>query len=575
MRRSKVGIDCPLCKRKNQAIPLTEKHANQAVRIHITPSLDVQAINSFQLHYGNPKLLPEELQTDNLVTFWRCESCDVTFHMAFDNLSRQQLASQIYVNDYSATLPQISSEIPLYRAKFIRNIFGDTLNDLRIMIAESNMGGVADELKQQGVDATALALISMNKQKVPQGGVYDLICSFNMLERVHDPEEELQRLMHYTSERSLMLFSCVPFSFRNEEDHAFLAPRNGFIRMLSPKTINMLAERIKMKVKHLNHNLFILYRKIPSFAKQLLEEDFDAEKIANRNIALGEAKDNTGHTGGEGDSFQEPKFTRILFKSNRVSIREIRYGTAMYYSKDALVGQSIEHYGQYLDADRELLAQLLQNDWHAVDACANIGIHSMMMSPMLDRGHLWAIEPYTMSYRLLEGNVALNNLDNVSTQKLALGAEIITTRLSTVNPDRPGSLAAKGWQDDFSGEEIAQSTIDHLALSRCDFIHLCAPEQEPSILQGAAQTLERFHPALLVNCINKNDFLAIQAQLSTLDYRLYWHIQPFFLTDNFFNNQENVFDSAGAAKILALHAGRGQNVGLKEIQSAQDWILSL
>ena len=53
---------------------------------------------------------------------------------------------------------------------------------------------------------------------------------------------------------------------------------------------------------------------------------------------------------------------------------------------------------------------------------------------------------------------------------------------------------------------------------------------------------------------------------------MYWHIQPFYLRENFFNNPDNEFGSAGAAKILALHSSKEQNVGLSEIENEDDWI---
>ncbi|MBM0106328.1 FkbM family methyltransferase [Steroidobacter sp. S1-65] len=60
----------------------------------------------------------------------------------------------------------------------------------------------------------------------------------------------------------------------------------------------------------------------------------------------------------------------------------------------------------------------------AFDLGANVGYYTIMMAKLVGAGgRVYAVEPFPQSYDLLEENVRRNELDNVSTDNIAIGAE--------------------------------------------------------------------------------------------------------------------------------------------------------
>lgn len=566
--RTIAGIDCPVCKSARSSIQFKSVPAQQAVKINVEPDLTFRPVDTETLPYNNPDKLPEELRGNPPVIYWRCESCSLIFHQAFDALSDEALIRQLYNTQFTKTLPQLKTELPLLLSRLIYRLFQKDIKNLRILSCESELVPVSKTLATMGVEIETYAPLSKDL-KNHKPGSYDLICTYALLERTPEPEEVLRKLLSLCSQDAVIFLSHYAFNFRDPEHQIILSPRSGLIWLHSHKSLELIFQSLKLKHLRISPTITLLYRQnVPAFAEHLKGLNLDMTEFLRQDEEEKEEAERA-----EEVTLQSAP-TPVEVHTSRLSIRESRYGKVAYNHHDRLVGTALDNYGEYLIGDQELLAQMIQPHWIVFEAAANIGLHCMMMAPMLNGGgHIHAFEPYRESYHLLGANLLLNNLDNVSTYRYALGAFPGMTRLLPVDSDAPGSMASKGWAAHYEGAEVPLHSLDGLEPEQCHFFHVCAPECEPTILQGGQKTLNRFQPALLVNCVNEADFQAIFRMLDDLGYRMYWHIQPFYAEENFFNNPDNAFGSAGAAKILALHSSRNQNVGLSEIQNENDWIV--
>ncbi len=64
------------------------------------------------------------------------------------------------------------------------------------------------------------------------------------------------------------------------------------------------------------------------------------------------------------------------------------------------------------------------------------------------------------------------------------------------------------------------------------------------------------------------------AFLQDLGYRCYWHPTPYYNADNFFGNDENVFDAAGSCSMFCLPRETQENIsGMPEVSGVDDWVL--
>ena len=152
----------------------------------------------------------------------------------------------------------------------------------------------------------------------------------------------------------------------------------------------------------------------------------------------------------------------------------------------------------------------------AIDCGANIGTHTIEWAKkMTGWGAVIGIEAQERIFYALAGNIAINNCFNAKAVLAAVSSSNGTMRIP--NPDylQPasfGSLELKqrantefiGQPIDYSQEktsEIRTLTIDSFGLGRIDLIKIDVEGMELDVLEGAAQSITRHHPALLVESI--------------------------------------------------------------------------
>lgn len=154
------------------------------------------------------------------------------------------------------------------------------------------------------------------------------------------------------------------------------------------------------------------------------------------------------------------------------------------------------------------IAKTLSPGMVFVDGGANDGLYAILAGHYVGRsGRVLAVEPSSRECQRLQANVALNQLDNVLLEQVALGAEpgesylavggIGREVLNALLPRRDTSDSAQA-----SGEPVRVETIDSLVsrhrLERVDVIKLDIEGSEVDALLGANETIARFQPILLI-----------------------------------------------------------------------------
>src|SRR5262245_10731234 len=94
-----------------------------------------------------------------------------------------------------------------------------------------------------------------------------------------------------------------------------------------------------------------------------------------------------------------------------------------------------------------------------VDVGANIGIHSLLMSDLVGpEGRVFAFEPEPRNFALLEANLALNGVTNVTAVAAAVGDTVGTCRLA-LNPHNFGDHSVTSGSGG-PGREVPLTTVD-------------------------------------------------------------------------------------------------------------------
>jgi FkbM family methyltransferase len=171
----------------------------------------------------------------------------------------------------------------------------------------------------------------------------------------------------------------------------------------------------------------------------------------------------------------------------------------------------------------------------ALDCGANIGVHTVEWAKRMNGwGSVIAIEAQERLFYALAGNIAINNCFNARALHAAVAASVGTMRVPTPDYLSPGSFGSLELRQRDSVEFIGQPidyteekastirtiTLDSLALARIDLIKVDVEGMELEVIEGAAASLARCHPILIVESI-KTDKPRLGALLEQLGYRLF------------------------------------------------------
>jgi hypothetical protein len=96
---------------------------------------------------------------------------------------------------------------------------------------------------------------------------------------------------------------------------------------------------------------------------------------------------------------------------------------------------------------------------------------------------------------------------------------------------------------------------------------------ELSVMRGAAATIAKFRPILYVENDRRDKSPALIEYLSSLGYRLYWHLPPLFNPSNYFDNPSNEFGNVVSVNMLCVHSSVKSAIqGLRPVDGPDsDW----
>ena len=153
---------------------------------------------------------------------------------------------------------------------------------------------------------------------------------------------------------------------------------------------------------------------------------------------------------------------------------------------------------------------LLNKGGTLIDAGAGIGHFTLLASKAVgEHGHIYAVEPSSREFNKLVDNINLNGLQNVICASRCAFSDVSSGNisLSIAHKERnllstTGSEFSTKGIEKVASEDVSLTTIDELVLnnrvSRVDVIKLDIEGGELRALNGAARTIAKFRPAIMV-----------------------------------------------------------------------------
>lgn len=189
-----------------------------------------------------------------------------------------------------------------------------------------------------------------------------------------------------------------------------------------------------------------------------------------------------------------------------------------------------------------------------VDVGAHIGYYSLKAAPIVGSGRVIAIEPNPPTVKELRDNIAASGATAIDVQPVACSDRESTidlyaaprantgqSSLSRANAAQEGAIAGV--------YRVRARPLDAIVadehVSRVDVIKIDVEGAEMLVLKGAAATLDRYHPAVIVEIIEKqlNQMGASGAQL-----REFLQAHGYAPRGTYIDNVEFDWSGAGAAR---------------------------
>ncbi|MFY9288842.1 MAG: FkbM family methyltransferase [Alphaproteobacteria bacterium] len=249
---------------------------------------------------------------------------------------------------------------------------------------------------------------------------------------------------------------------------------------------------------------------------------------------------------------------KVLAEQAPIRIKECRHGLFMYNIHDQYIGRSLDFYGEFSEQEAGLFYQIIQPGMTVLDIGANIGAHTVGLAKKVgNTGQVIAFEPQRVVYQMLCGNLALNNIQNVSSLMAAVGKTPGSITVPRLNYDVSGNFGGIALGNYDQGEVVPLLTLDSLQLPRCHFIKLDVEGMELEALEGAVETMKRCQPFLYVENDRRDRSEPLIRFLLAQGYRLFWHLPPLFNEKNFYGKTEDLFPTICSINMLGIPSSQG------------------
>lgn len=157
------------------------------------------------------------------------------------------------------------------------------------------------------------------------------------------------------------------------------------------------------------------------------------------------------------------------------------------------------------------------------DIGANIGTFTTWMASVFPGGRIYSFEPQRAVFQMLTGNVAINNLYNVYTYNMGLGAEDAYVEFNEPNYFKhcdfgTFTLTTKEYverTEDIMVVEVrtVDSFVATYQIDRVDLLKIDVEGMDLDVLRGAHRTIKKYLPKIFIEHSNnvvsiKDDILA-------------------------------------------------------------------
>lgn len=270
-------------------------------------------------------------------------------------------------------------------------------------------------------------------------------------------------------------------------------------------------------------------------------------------------------TNGVVRSAKTPELDSLLTEC--VERQQGRHGVFYYLRDDIYIGKSLRHYGEFSEPEVTLFEQFVKTGDTVVEVGSNIGTHTIPLGRMVgETGKVLAFEPQRFIYQLLQKNIAENQLTQIDARRVALADCPGTINVPVLDPRAENNFGGVPIGRNEGGDQVSVATLDSLNLSRCALIKADVEGMEIHVIRGASETIKKCKPILYLENDRRYQSAELIALVKSLGHRVYSHTPKLFNENNFFGNDNNIFNDICSQNILCVPLTKQLEIkGLNEL----------
>ena len=248
-------------------------------------------------------------------------------------------------------------------------------------------------------------------------------------------------------------------------------------------------------------------------------------------------------------------------------LTDTKNGEMLIYKNDNTISYSIFLYGEYCDAEIEIMCKYLNEDSLYLDIGTNIGYHARAVAQR-SKSMVLAFEPHIKHF-----TVAAYNCQNVPVKlyNAAVSDKPGVLKISDFDFDNQSNFGTVAI-DNQGTLEAQVITIDQLDLQVCTLMKIDTEGQELNVLKGAENTINTHRPIIFYEAIGETDWLGAYDHLKTKGYKQYWvGVRTFPMKENYKKSTENPFGQSGVTNIIAFPEEKEQPDYLVEVNGHESY----
>lgn len=252
---------------------------------------------------------------------------------------------------------------------------------------------------------------------------------------------------------------------------------------------------------------------------------------------------------------------------DQLAITETKVGKMVVYKNDNVVSTAIALYGEYADAEVQILSRYLEQASLYVDVGTNIGYHALALH-QLTGCPVIGFEPHPNHFAV----AAMNCVDkNIKLVHSAVGNKKGTMFIKDFDPSQIGNFGEVGTTDT-NGIEVNVVKLDDINLPICTVIKIDVEGYELEVLKGATKVIKQFRPVVMYEALDIDEWASCHKFMESKKYKQYWiAVKNKPVAETFKQSDEDPFNNTGVTNILCVPEEKNQPKDLVEVTSGESF----